>query len=814
MSRTRTSFLAALLALPLSAPEGRPAAPAAPVPHRDRYGDPLPAHALARLGSVRFRHPDVKAVAFAPGGELLASGGGDGCVRLWHPGSGKELARLAHPAEVTALAFSRDGKLLASACGDLKVSLWDPATGRQVRVMDGSAEEVRRLAFSPDGKVVRGLSWGPSRGLGTLYTWDTATGRRAEDSKGLSGKGLPADLAPDGTVAVTTSFGVEVWDTAARKAGKPRRGPGVRAEEEAALAFDPHGKVLAALQGEDTVHLWDVARGAARRTFDLAQPVSWRRGLALSADGKFLAALSDADAGVIHDTATGHLHTSFRLVGPAVAMTFSPDSKTLAVAQESGIVRQIDVATGLDRTPAPGFPSPYARAFMPDGRSLVLATGKAIRIVDALTGRSRRTLVVHRGEVFGPVVTPDGKTLVSAGTEATIRFWDLVTGKERHHIDGDYGFADCLALSPDGKTLASGGWPGVVRLWDMGRGTERARFRAHQGPVCSLTFSPDGKTLYTAGRNGEAIRAWDVPTRKEVRNWAAHRNYTALALSPDGKLLASSGPDGKPAIRLWGPATGKERTPARFASAPATSAVTFAPSGKLLASGSEDGTVLLWDLKGNLVRRLRGHQDEAYRLAFNRDGSLLASTSSDGTVLVWDMTGRAARPPAPRPNAERLEALWRDLGADPVRWLEAHGELVRAGAPAVRFLGKRLPAALRGPDLKRVGRLVRDLDSDEYEVRTRAFAELDKMGQSARPALKKALEGEPSPEVRRRVERLLKKLRRELSPDEVRPLRAVWVLEEVGTPAARRVLKKLAGGPPSSLSREAKSAQRRLERKP
>src|SRR5207248_1548477 len=124
-----------------------------------------------------------------------------------------------------------DGKLLASASGDQKVTLWDPATGKPVRVMGGHAGEVRRLAFSPDGKVLRGLSWGPSSGLGTLYTWDVATGRGAEDRTGLSGRGLPADLAPDGTVAVTTAFGVEVWDAAARKAGKPRPGPGVRAEE-------------------------------------------------------------------------------------------------------------------------------------------------------------------------------------------------------------------------------------------------------------------------------------------------------------------------------------------------------------------------------------------------------------------------------------------------------------------------------------------------------------------------------------------------------------------------------------------------------
>src|SRR5262245_42221216 len=64
----------------------------------DLYGDPLPVGALARLGTVRFRHGgNVSLVAFLPDGNLLTAGY-DGTARLWSP-AGKQLRRFTLPLE-------------------------------------------------------------------------------------------------------------------------------------------------------------------------------------------------------------------------------------------------------------------------------------------------------------------------------------------------------------------------------------------------------------------------------------------------------------------------------------------------------------------------------------------------------------------------------------------------------------------------------------------------------------------------------------------------------------------------------------------
>jgi hypothetical protein len=94
-----------------------------------------------------------------------------------------------------------------------------------------------------------------------------------------------------------------------------------------------------------------------------------------------------------------------------------------------------------------------------------------------------------------------------------------------------------------------------------------------------------------------------------------------------------------------------------------------------------------------------------------------------------------------------------------------------------------------------VARWLAELDHDQFTVRERATEELAKLGPMVAPVLRKTLDGSPPLEMRRRAERLLQQLQEAVpSPERLRALRALEVLEEVGTPAARRVLEELAGG--------------------
>ena len=131
--------------------------------------------------------------------------------------------------------------------------------------------------------------------------------------------------------------------------------------------------------------------------------------------------------------------------------------------------------------------------------------------------------------------------------------------------------------------------------------------------------------------------------------------------------------------------------------------------------------------------------------------------------------------------------------------------------PLLRRQLRPVPALPPG----RIAGWVRDLDADDFQVRETAARELEKAGDLAETALRKAEAETSSLEVRRRVERLLGAVERGTSPDALRQVRAVEVLEHAGTAEARELLEVLSrGAAEARATREARAALIRLERRP
>ncbi|HTU89812.1 MAG TPA: hypothetical protein VMF69_06935 [Gemmataceae bacterium] len=100
-----------------------------------------------------------------------------------------------------------------------------------------------------------------------------------------------------------------------------------------------------------------------------------------------------------------------------------------------------------------------------------------------------------------------------------------------------------------------------------------------------------------------------------------------------------------------------------------------------------------------------------------------------------------------------------------------------------------------------ISKLLADLDSDSFKLREAAVKRLKELGLQAEPALRAALAAKPSLEQRRRIEAILAALSEmpeKPAPEELRQLRALIVLERIGTPEARRLLDEAAKGPPSA----------------
>ena len=134
--------------------------------------------------------------------------------------------------------------------------------------------------------------------------------------------------------------------------------------------------------------------------------------------------------------------------------------------------------------------------------------------------------------------------------------------------------------------------------------------------------------------------------------------------------------------------------------------------------------------------------------------------------------------------------------------------LVAVPADAVPLIRDRVRPADPAAE---VARLIRQLDAADLATREAASRELSQWGEAATAAARKALDANPSPEVRRRLEFFLEDGKDQAHRTTLRPVRAVEVLERIGTPAAVEVLRGLAAGPADAITTEAKGALGRLK---
>lgn len=837
----------------------------------DRYGDPLPPGAIARLGTVRFRASDeANAMALAPDGKTIAVSSRGGLF-LFAADSGKRIKRLADPA----------------------------FTGRQQIT----------VTFSPDSKRLAGL-WpefvsdekGISRDRSAVRVWQWAGEGKPKEyaAAHVCGLGWSVDGAP---LAVCLEKGAVALRELASGQSRRFECQDLRQPEFSELvlcAFAPIGRALAVADEKNTIHVWDTATGAQRCTVSPNEG-DILRGLALAPDGRHLATLQQGGAAphdnAVHiwDAATGKAQ---RIVGAEhknmTTLAFAADGKTLATAGWSGI-RCFDVATGRERSRGAGAGSNTEKiAFSADG--LTLATlqrhSGAFHLWDVATGKRKAEPEGHSSRPNGTSFSPDGKRMASGGgLDGTIHTWDLATSKSLFTIHRPGHWVRGIEYSHDGRSLFSTWTDDNLWISDAATG-ERQHVIKLEDPdrpdtiqdAISMHLSADGTTLvafsyYYPRKNGPGtnynetlITGWDPATRKQFfrrrlpgkDSWTAISadarllatpypssksgfdmapgagpmrlenlatgemllNFPALegqtwpqAFSTDGRMLASVNSNYKlrkkddPAstgarIVLWELATAAEALSLPSAD---QNRVAFSPDGRWMAVTPALREILVWDLaQGRELRRFKDFDAGVTWLAFTPDGRRLVSGLADSTLLVWDIG--AATPPSGKLGAEALARAWDDLAArDAPRAFQARWARGSAPDAALALFQKHLKQ-VRPADPRQLQKLIDDLESEEFPVRSAASKELEELGDLAAGALRQALAKNPSLELSRRAQALLENLRGPITrPELLRSVRAVAVLEDIASPEARKLLDGLAqGAPESRLTREAQAALQRL----
>jgi WD40 repeat protein len=304
------------------------------------------------------------------------------------------------------------------------VEIWEPSTSRRVAELGRGTF----LGFSPDGRYAfkadnRRFAQPPSF---EAEMWDVRTWQKAADLPGHSRDIMDIAFSPDGRLVATAGGEVRIWEVGTGKSVVVLKDPSWR------VVFSPDGKWLATLNTQTTARIREV--GTWRDVADLRGHTAWVRTIVFSRDGSRILTAGEDNTARLWETQTW---------------------RELAVLE--GHSDRVDEVS-----------------FSPDGRYLLTASwDKTARLWDVASGKLVSVLVGHTEFINSARFSPDGQLIATAG-DSTVRIWEGTTGREVIVIpvltqgldsSGSQRTARAAVFSPDGKSLLVSGSDATTRIY-------------------------------------------------------------------------------------------------------------------------------------------------------------------------------------------------------------------------------------------------------------------------------------------------------------------------------------------------------------
>ncbi len=366
--------------------------------------------------------------------------------------------------------------------------VWDVSSGDAMSAMMPHNSDVDRAGFSPDGRRVFTTAKN-----GTVRVWNAATGTPItpplKHDKAINW----ATFSPDGKRLATVSADrtARIWDAAT---GKLLLGPLMHDLPVLFASFSRDGKFLVTSGGDFDVHkgeirVWDLSLAKpTARTLSKGVVISSAH---LTPDGEQVVAAGGRRV--------AHL---WPLAGA------KPDGPAVSVVRVDP-----DGAVGLDPTRVLKLDGPTAQVF------------------DLTTGKPVSPPLLHGGEMFLAIFSPDGRFVATAARDRTARVWDAVTGQPLTPPLRHGRVVRRAAFSADNRRLLTVSDDGVLRIWDLA-----SRELVHplvpldsNGPTAT---SPDGRLNAATDKNGAVWVREDVSDKVLHGPWKLSRPVTELRFAP------------------------------------------------------------------------------------------------------------------------------------------------------------------------------------------------------------------------------------------------------------------------------------------
>ena len=433
-----------------------------------------------------------------------------------------------------------------------------------------------------------------------------------------------------------------------------------------ALVYTPGGERLISVGYDETIRVWDRARGEQLAEYPGPAWGVWRDGLVT--DGRrfalglrngsiFIRDLESGEARILR----GHRHW-------VEFLQFSADGKQLLSGSRDTTVRLWSLD---DRRPPRVFRGHRDRLtaaqLSANGTRILTASVDGTARVSPVDGTEP---VIFRGDnkpVSVATFSRDGSRVAFGDSAGTIYMTDAGGGGEVVRLKGHTETIHGLEFLPDGR-LVSGSFDQEARVWEAPQTADGApssgemkKLPRHRGYAMDLAYDPSGERVATATAVGE-IRLWRRGTLEPLYGIEHQEHVGQIRWSRSGDRLLSTGDRGS--VLLWdvpdAPGEVKSLTPSdaivvHVGGGPLP--IDWSPDDRHIAVGGFDHAVHVFDVErladGEPARLLRGHEALPFRVAFSTDGTHLASIAEDRTARIWAVDGEGA-PLVLRGHEERL----------------------------------------------------------------------------------------------------------------------------------------------------------------
>lgn len=582
----------------------------------------------------------ISAVSFSPNGRWLATGDGDGLVRVWDVYHGGCVAKMDRDETeksyhlVSYFAFSPDSQFLAvSSRRDYIVYVWHIETGEQIAKLQSETNfrwgsgNTRPIAFSADGRMLACMM---------------------PDSRLFD----HADRFSRIRTSEHSNDFITIWDMKTNEQLVCLTEP---TDFLYSLSFSPCGQFLVAGGRDNTIYIWQVENWKLNETLNEYDFNNIQ--VSYSQDGVLRAAGVTDDTIAVWNVENGKTHYTYQETDGNIRSANFSNGDKLVFATDSAHNRSIKMwKFGSTKPYSFNYSSvgiPDSLVFSSDGKTLVSACwGRKVMLWDIANLSHSPTRFTPPGENFIVTTSFAGKLYASAPDGNTAKVWEIGNDRipiasftlpgQESKLENKERKITSVEYAPKRNLLASADSEGMLYLLDVHSRNILQAFKANDRWINIIKFSPCEKYIVSISRDGGGTHIWDIENAEAIETFPNRAWY--VAFSPCSKLVACGQ---RNEILLWD-IDHREivRTIPQLEDSKDPFALAFSSCSHYLASGTwwqrdvntEKVAIRLWNVEnGENITTFRGHCSDVQELTFSPDGTLLASGGYDGTIMLWDL---------------------------------------------------------------------------------------------------------------------------------------------------------------------------------